>query len=349
MKFHNIIIQARDYYRTLSQKKEVRTIMSGIPVRRLSQSQKKLISQYFKTNIGITTHDTLWHEMYYSINNDFDVRYIPINKVFQRVISRLNDETTMRAYADKNTYDIRFKEFNQPMTILKNRGGDFYIDNKIVSEKEAIRLFGTLDNVIIKPALETGQGHGVFCFHQKNLIVSPEQYLRSLGDNFIIQERVKQHAEIAKLNPSSLNTFRIVTYRERDNVYILNVTLKIGHKGEVVDNGHAGGYFVGTNEDGTLKKWVYSLNPFSKKEMTESEIKVDGLPVPSFHKLKETVCELSLLLPYHRIVGWDMAIGENGNPLLVELNVNGFGVNIIQIPNGALLGKYTEKILNKVK
>lgn len=29
MKFHNIIIQARDYYRTLSQKKEVRTIMSG--------------------------------------------------------------------------------------------------------------------------------------------------------------------------------------------------------------------------------------------------------------------------------------------------------------------------------
>ena len=79
MKFHNIIIQARDYYRTLSQKKEVRTIMSGIPVRRLSQSQKKLISQYFKTNIGITTHDTLWHEMYYSINNDFDVRYIPIN------------------------------------------------------------------------------------------------------------------------------------------------------------------------------------------------------------------------------------------------------------------------------
>ena len=44
-----------------------------------------------------------------------------------------------------------------------------------------------------------------------------------------------------------------------------------------------------------------------------------------------------------------MAIGENGNPLLVELNVNGFGVNIIQIPNGALLGKYTEKILNKVK
>lgn len=61
--------------------------------------------------------------MYYSINNDFDVRYIPINKVFQRVISRLNDETTMRAYADKNTYDIRFKEFNQPMTILKNGGG----------------------------------------------------------------------------------------------------------------------------------------------------------------------------------------------------------------------------------
>ena len=138
MKFHNIIIQARDYYRTLSQKKEVRTIMSGIPVRRLSQSQKKLISQYFKTNIGITTHDTLWHEMYYSINNDFDVRYIPINKVFQRVISRLNDEPTMRAYADKNTYDIRFKEFNQPMTILKNGGGIFTLTIKSFLKKRRL-------------------------------------------------------------------------------------------------------------------------------------------------------------------------------------------------------------------
>lgn len=41
MKFHNIIIQARDYYRTLSQKKEVRTIMSGIPVRRLLENPKR--------------------------------------------------------------------------------------------------------------------------------------------------------------------------------------------------------------------------------------------------------------------------------------------------------------------
>ena len=255
----------------------------------------------------------------------------------------------MQAYSDKNTYDIRFKGFKQPKTILKKWGGDFYIDNNIVSEKVAVCLFSKLDDVIIKPTLETGQGHGVFCFRQDNLIISPEKYLQSLGNNFIIQERIKQHVKIAELNPTSLNTFRIVTYRERDNVYILNMTLKIGHTGEVVDNGHAGGYFVGINEDGTLKKWIYSLKPFSKKEMTESGIKVEGLFIPSFYKLKETVCNLSLLLPYHRIVGWDMAIDEKGNPLLIELNINGFGVNIIQIPNGPLLGKYTERILRKAK
>lgn len=349
MKFHNIIIQTRDYYRTLSQKKEVKNIMSEIPRQKLSQSQKRLVTLYFKDNIGIATHDTLWHEMYYSINNDFDVRYIPINAVFQKIISRLNYESMMSAYADKNTYDIRFKKFNQPVTILKKCGRDFYIDNKIVSEKQAVSLFATLDDVIIKPALESGQGHGVMCFRQNHLMVSPKQYLLSLGDNFIIQERVKQHPELSKLNPSSLNTFRIVTYREGNNVYILNITLKIGHKGELVDNGHAGGYFVGVNEDGTLKKWVYSLNPFSKKEETESGVKVAGLLIPSFHQLRETACNLSLLLPYHKMVGWDIAIDENGNPLLIELNINGFGVNIIQIPNGPLLGKYTEKILNEIK
>lgn len=349
MRIKDIMIQARDYYRTFYQKKEVKEIMSVIPSRKLSKCQKLSVTKYFEKNIGITTRDILWHEMYYSINNDFDVRYIPINAVFQRIISRFNNEAMMQAYADKNTYDIRFKDFNQPVTILKKWGGDFYIDNKIVSEKVAVCLFSTLDNVIIKPTLETGQGHGVFCFRQDNLVISPEKYLQSLGNNFIIQERVKQHDKIANLNPSSLNTFRIVTYRERDNVYILNMSLKIGHSGEIVDNGHAGGYFAGVNEDGTLKKWIYSLKPFSKKELTESGVKVEGLFIPSFHKLKETVCNLSLLLPYHKIVGWDMAIDENGNPLLIELNINGFGVNIIQIPNGPLLGKYTESILNKAK
>lgn len=349
MKITDIMIQIRDYYRTLSQKKEARKILSEIPFQKLSRSQKISVTRYFERNIGITMHDMLWHEMYYSINGDFDVRYIPVNVVFQRIISRFNDENTMQAYSDKNTYDIRFKEFNQPKTILKKWGGDFYIDNSIVSEKVAVCLFSTLDDVIIKPTLETGQGHGVFCFRQDTLMISPEKYLQSLGNNFIIQERVKQHDKIAKFNPSSLNTFRIVTYRDRDNVYILNMTLKIGHTGEIVDNGHAGGYFVGINEDGTLKKWIYSLKPFSKKETTESGVKVEGMFIPSFSKLKETVCNLSLLLPYHKIVGWDMAIDENGNPLLIELNINGFGVNIIQIPNGPLLGKYTESILSKVK
>lgn len=242
MKFHNYIIRARDYYRTLSQKHEVRTIMSKVQAQKLSQIQKRQITQYFKQNIGISTHDTLWHEMYYSINNDFDVRYIPINAVFQKLMSKFNDESTMRAYADKNTYDLRFKTFSQPKTILKKWGGDFYVDNKIVSERQAIDLFTTLDNVIIKPALETGQGHGVLCFKKESLMVSPKKYLLSLGDNFIIQERVIQHSDIAKLNPSSLNTFRVVTYRERENVHVLNTTLKIGHKGEIVDNGHAGGF-----------------------------------------------------------------------------------------------------------
>lgn len=351
MAIPQIYYSLRDHYRTKAQKKEASQIIHRLPARyNLNGYQKREITSFFEKNIGVKTRDYIWHELYASINGNFDVRYIPINAVFQKIISKLNMECTRTAYSDKNFYDTLFNDFKRPLTILKRWGGDFYIDNRIVAASSAMEILKNYEKVVIKPTLESGQGHGVKILSTPFLLQHKTDYLiTEFGDNFIIQEPLLQHPVLSNFNPSSLNTIRMVSYREGSRVYIVNATLKIGKSGEIVDNGHAGGYFVGINQDGSLKETIYSLNPFSKNELTQSNLKTGGIQLPSYARAKDMVREMALRLPYHKIVGWDIAIAKDGQPTLIELNINGFGVNIIQIPNGPLLGDYTEQILQKLK
>lgn len=348
MKWQDKLKWIRDYRRTLNQKEEAKNILSKLEVKNLSKKQQYEIKSFYKENLGLKMSDMLWHKMYYSINDDFDVRYIPINIVFQKMIQYYNNELLMLAYSDKNRYDILFKDFDQPKTILKKMGGEFYVNNLVVSKTKALNILENIDDVILKPSLYSGQGRGVICLKQVELH-SLKDFLDSIHGDYIIQERVKQHPQIACLNNSSLNTFRVITLRRGSDVLVLSVVIKIGKNGEIVDNGHSGGYFVGVNSSGLLKKWVYSLSPYSKNVVTESGFRVEGYAIPFYDKLVNAAKQLALLLPYHKMVGWDLAIDEQGKILLIELNINSFGLNIIQMPNGPLLGEYTVDVLRELK
>ena len=59
---------------------------------------------------------------------------------------------------------------------------------------------------------------------QKSLISA----IDGLKANFIVQEAVKQHAVLAALNPSSLNTIRVVSFLFEGTIYILSSILRMG-------------------------------------------------------------------------------------------------------------------------
>ena len=49
-----------------------------------------------------------------------------------------------------------------------------------------------------------------------------------------------------------------------------------------------------------------------------------------------------------KLIAWDLAIDEKGNPILIEINLPYSGIDVIQIPNGPLFGDQTEDIIRKV-
>lgn len=74
------------------------------------------------------------------------------------------------------------------------------------------------------------------------------------GNNFVVQELIHQADVLATLNPSSVNTFRVITYILDDRIHICPIALRLGRSSSDRDNIHYGGVCIGINADGTLKK-----------------------------------------------------------------------------------------------
>jgi len=347
--FKQIVQLYLDYNEIKRQTIEVKKILAFTNRKHITSDEYQLISSYYKkfSNFKIKSY---WHELYINTGQLFDVRFLPADFLFTEIIPRLNSKKFIDAYADKNQYELFFRNVKHPKTILKRIQGDFIWNEKIISNDQALTIISSLKNVIIKPTINTQQGQGVFLFNSDNIPIQElkNKFINQIGENYIIQEKVIAHPIISSLNPSSLNTIRMITYRQGSKVKMLSATLKIGKGGEIVDNGHAGGFFCGITSCGKLRKYLYTLSPFNKYEKTETGIVIDGIQIPHYNKLKDKVCELALKLPYAKYVGWDMAIDENGEPVLIELNLKCPGINIMQIPNGPIFGNETESILKDI-
>ena len=352
------LLRIREYSRARAHAKALKHWMKLLRAyyRPLTTTQKKEIQDYYMENYGKKVK-TLWHQFYYSVNNTFSVEYIPEDIFFNKAVYYLNEENTMPAYSDKNIYDKLFRESGvvQPRTILKNIHGLFYQKGNIITTEEAEKICANLDRVIIKPALDSGAGKNVICFSSingstdyKNLSV--RRLLEIYEKNFIIQEKVSQHPLLSSLNKSSLNTFRVNTYRSFSDIVVLNCVLKVGKQGEIMDNALAGGCFVGVDiENSILKKHLYSVQNGAISEKTESGVVLDGLHIPFANDIFQAACSLHKCLPYARLVGWDISANDKNEVVLIEGNINGVGCANIQMASGPFFGKYTKHILNSIR
>jgi D-alanine-D-alanine ligase-like ATP-grasp enzyme len=72
---------------------------------------------------------------------------------------------------------------------------------------------------------------------------------------------------------------------------------------------------------------------------------LEGYQLPSYDKAIEMVKRLHLKLPFFNLVGWDVAIQENGEPVLIEFNTNP-GLSQSAFKSG--MGEYTERIIREL-
>lgn len=302
----------------------------------------------------------LWFKYYYRVTGNPDPRYIPDNIFHKYVVPFFDNPMYERQMEDKNLYTLLFPDLKQPEALFKHfattdysQGGtDIYCDNRYypISREEALRRCVNGGRMIIKPTRDTGGGSDVKVFHAD---IGAEEISKMLDSyahvDYIVQRTIVQHPALAEFNASSVNSLRIITVVFHGEVHILSAILRIGHAGSDVDNYSLGGYAAVIDPDGTLQKKAITHSTKEGKtvftEQTENGRRFEGFRIPEWEKVCRTVKDAALRLPHHKLVGWDFAIDENGDVVLIEFNCH-IGQN--QSTCGPTFGDLTDEIFGEI-
>lgn len=328
---------------------KIRQAMKSYPMKPLTAGQKADVKAFFKKHIGREV-PTDWHQYFYSRNGFWSEKYIPTSIYNTEILWRLNKFHFRYAYADKGIYDSMFSEINRPRTIVKNVNGYFFDGQHPITKSEAVEKCSNLKEAIIKPTMGGTWGVGVKLIQSSNGIVSDtnlpiNDLFASYNQNYIVQERLEQHPDLAKLNPTSLNTIRVMSYHRGDEVVILYAVIRIGRKGQIIDNETAGGIKADIDlQTGRIKGSAMGSPTEARMPLTDVGTPTDGHQIPCFDKVLETVKEMHLRIPYFNLIGWDMSVDIEGKPTLIEWNS---APQLSQVGHGPAFGDFTEEILDE--
>ena len=259
------------------------------------------------------------------------------------LVKALNPKEYWHVFNNKNEFNDMFKDYlNRKYFVIKDKEKDYE------NFKSFIKDF---KEVIVKPI---NQSCGVGISKIKVPKTYKKLYEKLINDNTpLIEEVAIQHREIAKLHPTSINTIRAVTIRNKYNVSsIVAAFIRIGTENRVVDNFNNGGICCpidiktgkisapAVDKDGK----VYDTHP-------TTNIKLVGYQIPMWNEIKEFVIKVSAVYPNIRYVGWDVCVGEK-KPSLIEANQYP-GHDVYQLPvhrkgNIGVIPTF-EKALNKKK
>ena len=178
-------------------------------------------------------------------------------------------------------------------------------------------------HIFVKKPIDSSFGKGIELIDSNNYKNTKEMFKYILEDgDVILEEQIVQNEITASLHPESLNTLRIVTYRdENNNVYIHLPFIKIGQGSSFVDNGGAGGMFARIDEKtGVLITDGKDENNIVYKYHPDTDIEIKGFKVPKWDEAVGLAKEAALAFDKTRYIGWDIAINNKDEVLIVEGN-----------------------------
>ncbi|WP_439615228.1 sugar-transfer associated ATP-grasp domain-containing protein [Shinella sp.] len=296
----------------------------------------KEIYRYFPTELLHIARDTA--------NAAADVTIVEDKLLFEEKIRAANLRTTNTLFRlrDRAITDMAGKPFA-------------YAD--FVAAVDAMNL---PDGIIVKP-LTGGSGSAVFklraiggCLLHKDEALDEAQFNHLIfttnngfyWTDFIVQETISQHPEVARFNPTSVNTIRLDTFVDAaGTVHFNTAALKVGMPGSIIDNSGIGGYMIAIDiETGRLLTGAKREPKFGGQYYdvrTAFGIDPATFVMPFWPEVRETARLAAQTVAPFRSLGWDIAITPAG-PLIVEANAD-YGIEVLQ----ELSGGYVDKALGR--
>ncbi len=284
-----------------------------------------------------------WAQYYWSINGIASPYYIPTDIWFSRVCRKLNslDRFGWPQFQDKNYLDVVFRGVRQPEIVVRNIAGQLLdTDFHPLTLWEAVEKCRGEEELFIKPSISSKGGRGIEIIENSGDDDTGDALLRTLSKrnaDYTVQKGVRQHSKMAELNPDSVNTVRVQTLLWKGKVEVLSALVRVGVKGCRVDNPHASnGVSCVLTPEGKMIRTAYDRD-WQPKSVLPNGKEPEGFEVPSYGRIIEAVTRLQYQVPHSRLVGWDMTISEEGDPILIEANLDYPEVYFHQLGKGPII------------
>ena len=261
-------------------------------------------------------------------------------------------------YEDKNMFPEIVGKENVARTIVCRINGSNLLDAEFRNASDDLSKYtANATSLILKPSVNSSSGRNIIKFDKKgNDFVSAEKgitlskdFLLSYQKNFCLQETVVQHSFMSKLCPTSVNTIRLCLYRSvssEESVVTAGI-VRIGKDGSFVDNVHSGGMRIGVDiSSGEMGKYV--IDQYGSKQDTWNGIDFSKsiFIVPHWNDVISFAKYVGTRIHHHRLIALDIALKENGQPILIEYNLSGFSYSPYMITNQEVFGKYTDEVID---
>ena len=219
-------------------------------------------------------------------------------------VKKYNDKSYRKLFDNKWLFNQKFDKFTKRKYMLLDEN----------NEKEFNEFIKGKEFIIAKPINAT-HGDGI-------MKIKPDKntYKKLMKtESKLIEEYIIQDKKMDKLNPSSINTLRIVTLYSEGVSTIICTYLRVGNN-RIVDNFNGGGMVVPVNADTGVIEYnaIDKAGNIYEKHPTTGT-KFIGFKIPQFEEAKKVCLEASKVIPEVGYVGWDVGISVKG-PCIIEGN-----------------------------
>ena len=290
--------------------------------------------------------DIRWHLMYWAATNRHALEYVPEDLFYVWIHPQLNPPERVVPYRDKNHAEFLGVAPAPEAYARVIRGRLVAADRRSRPRNVLLGRIAEAPDVVLKPARSARQGLGI----RRGPGAEIAELLDTPGDptaigDWVVQAAIPQHPSIACLNPSSLNTFRVLTLRIDKGIQVLSTVLRVGRAGAVVDNMSAGGVGVNVSADGALANTAYLVSTMPTLHHPDHGFSFGTARVPATDQLHDACRAAHDAIPELDLVAWDAAIRPDGTAVLLEANVAEPGISIHQLCTGPLFGAWTDHVV----
>jgi hypothetical protein len=143
-----------------------------------------------------------------------------------------------------------------------------------------------------------------------------------LSGKSIVQEVLRQDSRMAVFSTFSVNTIRMTTMlTPQGNVININSFLRFGLGESFVDNVGSGGLAVGIdNLTGRLKRYAHDKKWGRYAAHPTTGVVFDNFVMPEWNRICDVAAVVQNHFPFYRLLGLDIALDQNGEPVVVEIN-----------------------------